>query len=106
MPKFSKPFPTSATVLSRDVIDYRKITPVKVREGDSQSALPPVDPNFLESLTAATSFMKFTFTNGAASNNWVVGAKKSASGKPILSNDPHLGHMLPSGVLGRSRGQP
>lgn len=30
-----------------------------------------------------------------ASNNWVVGPKKSASGHPLLANDPHLGHGLP-----------
>lgn len=30
------------------------------------------------------------------SNNWVVSAKKSASGKPLLANDPHLGVNLPS----------
>jgi len=32
-----------------------------------------------------------------ASNNWVVSGKKTASGKPILSNDPHLeGNRLPA----------
>jgi penicillin G amidase len=31
----------------------------------------------------------------SASNNWVVGPAKSASGKPILANDPHLGHGIP-----------
>jgi penicillin amidase len=30
-----------------------------------------------------------------ASNNWVVGPGKSASGHPLLANDPHLGHGLP-----------
>ncbi len=29
------------------------------------------------------------------SNEWVIGAELSASGKPILSNDPHLGLSLP-----------
>ena len=32
----------------------------------------------------------------AASNSWVVGADRTASGKPIQANDPHLTHMLPS----------
>lgn len=32
----------------------------------------------------------------AASNNWVVGAAKSASGSPLLANDPHLGLGAPS----------
>ena len=30
-----------------------------------------------------------------ASNNWVVGPRKSATGHPLLANDPHLGHGLP-----------
>jgi penicillin amidase len=30
-----------------------------------------------------------------ASNNWVVGGSRSATGKPLLANDPHLGHGLP-----------
>ncbi len=30
------------------------------------------------------------------SNNWVVDGKKSATGKPLLANDPHLGLSLPS----------
>ncbi len=30
-----------------------------------------------------------------ASNNWVVDGKHSASGKPLLANDPHLGFAAP-----------
>lgn len=30
------------------------------------------------------------------SNNWVISGVKSATGKPILANDPHLGLNLPS----------
>ncbi|MCP4756953.1 MAG: penicillin acylase family protein [Proteobacteria bacterium] len=32
----------------------------------------------------------------SASNAWVVGGKRSKSGKPILANDMHLSHTLPS----------
>ena len=32
---------------------------------------------------------------GAGSNNWVVSGKRSASGKPLLANDPHLGLSAP-----------
>ena len=35
-------------------------------------------------------------TGIAASNNWVVDGTKSASGKPMLANDPHLPQSLPS----------
>jgi len=30
------------------------------------------------------------------SNGWVLGGDHTASGKPILANDPHLDHVLPS----------
>ncbi len=33
---------------------------------------------------------------GAGSNNWVVGGSRSASGKPLLANDPHLGLTAPA----------
>jgi len=31
-----------------------------------------------------------------ASNGWVVGGDRSVSGMPILANDPHMAHLLPS----------
>lgn len=34
--------------------------------------------------------------DGVGSNNWAVSGAKSATGKPILANDPHLGLSLPS----------
>lgn len=33
---------------------------------------------------------------GLGSNNWVIDGTKSATGKPILANDPHLGIQMPS----------
>jgi penicillin G amidase len=33
---------------------------------------------------------------GGASNNWAISGSRSASGKPVLANDPHLGLDLPS----------
>jgi penicillin amidase len=32
----------------------------------------------------------------AASNNWVISGKRTASGKPLLANDPHLAASAPS----------
>ena len=37
---------------------------------------------------------EFLFTE-SASNQWVVDGSRSASGKPLLANDPHLGFMAP-----------
>lgn len=33
---------------------------------------------------------------GLGSNNWVVAGSRTASGKPLLANDPHLGIQIPS----------
>jgi penicillin amidase len=33
---------------------------------------------------------------GLGSNNWVISGSRTASGKPILANDPHLGIQMPS----------
>ena len=34
-------------------------------------------------------------SEGLGSNNWAVGGDRSAPGKPLLANDPHLGMKLP-----------
>ncbi len=36
------------------------------------------------------------YNNELGSNNWAVSGSKTASGKPILCNDPHLGLNLPA----------
>jgi len=33
---------------------------------------------------------------GIGSNNWVVAPSRTATGRPILANDPHRGHAVPS----------
>jgi len=33
---------------------------------------------------------------GVGSNSWVIGGQNTASGQPILANDPHLGIQMPS----------
>lgn len=44
-----------------------------------------------------TDFASIERNAGAgASNNWVVSGSRTASGKPILANDPHLGLTAPS----------
>ena len=34
--------------------------------------------------------------SGIGSNSWVIAGSRSATGKPILANDPHLGIQMPS----------
>ena len=41
-------------------------------------------------------FLRGPSSEGLGSNNWVVDGTLTASGKPLLANDPHLGTRLPS----------
>ncbi len=65
-------------------------------------ALPaPSVPSKAVDSTAPLAFYKnpiqsFLPQRGLGSNNWAVSGTKTASGKPILCNDPHLGLTFPS----------
>jgi penicillin amidase len=37
-----------------------------------------------------------SLVEGMGSNNWVLGSRRSATGKPLLANDPHLGLTAPA----------
>ena len=66
----------------------------------AKAAIKPIAPKNVDSayfnsdIVAAEEFEKPNPSNG--SNNWAVSGKKTASGAPILCNDPHLGLNLPS----------
>lgn len=63
-----------------------------------QSDTDATPPNFdkLDS-TIATLLSKAEGPSaGLGSNNWVVDGKHTMSGRPILANDPHLAHSVPS----------
>lgn len=40
--------------------------------------------------------LKLAKPDGIGSNNWVVGPKRSETGKPLLADDPHLGLSAPT----------
>ena len=69
----------------------------------SQSAATDARPRFPAGFDEAAIELHRRFVSGRfgsefalGSNNWVVDGIKSATGKPILANDPHLGFSLPS----------
>ena len=64
--------------------------PVLAAESPS-GAVAELDPT-LAALLATTDDSEFAL----GSNNWVVSGAHTESGKPLLSNDPHLGHSVPS----------
>ena len=61
---------------------------------------PPTLPDLKELYSTlerdAVQLAQFAPDNdGLGSNNWVVSGERSASGKPLLANDPHLGLTAP-----------
>ncbi len=66
---------------------------------------PTIIPSDIKSFAAITNdlmkvdqqFRNFTGFVGThiGSNNWIVNGKMSASGKPIIANDPHLAYTAP-----------
>lgn len=60
--------------------DYEDISHINLLEGD----------NYFKDILRKRS------PDGIGSNNWAVAGSKTASGKPLLASDPHLGLSLPS----------
>lgn len=58
--------------------------------------LPVPLPPALYTPMAATNIITRQIEEGIGSNNWAVSGEKTASGFPILANDPHLNLTLPS----------
>lgn len=70
-------------------------TEIKIPEGLDLSAFKPA---ILSDLRAALrgSTGDGEFNDWEGSNNWVVSGSRTATGKPILANDPHRSVTLPS----------
>jgi len=84
-----------------DVLVYGKDSQSRAKSGDTKPA--PVSPETLARLAhdqtiaaAALDRIGLHAEGLAASNNWVVSGKRTVSGKPLLSNDPHLRATAPS----------
>jgi len=84
-----------------DVLVVGKDT--KTKGASAQLKTEPVSPEFLEKLArnqaiAAAALARIGFDTDAlaASNNWVVSGNRTVTGKPLLSNDPHLRATAPS----------
>lgn len=72
--------------------DYPENAPTIIP--DHIKNFPPVSLDLIKSDKAYRDFIKFTGTH-IGSNNWVVNANKSQSGKSIIANDPHLAYQAP-----------
>jgi penicillin amidase len=72
-------------------------------EGVKRSARPAVSPDLLAEANAmqgretlALERVGLTPELRGASNNWVVSGRRTASGRPLLANDPHLRATAPN----------
>ncbi|MBX9388956.1 penicillin acylase family protein [Streptomonospora nanhaiensis] len=69
-------------------------------DGGGDTALPPADaaPALAEvgAGLAAVPPLVGPHSSGLGSNSWVVSGEHTASGLPLLANDPHLGAQMPS----------
>ncbi|MDM7830640.1 penicillin acylase family protein [Cellulomonas edaphi] len=88
------PEDTNAPILSRaDVVEDTTTVasqhPLDLHDADLQKALDAADA----ALTAVPHLVGQG--EGVGSNSWVVGGDHTASGKPILANDPHLSISAP-----------
>jgi penicillin amidase len=99
LPPGSKPSPQKKTVYPpptcRDLDPSVLHTP---RAGMELAPLPRQGGEILEfdpTLSALLSEGDESFP-GLGSNNWVVSGAHTQSGKPLLANDPHLDHSVPS----------
>jgi len=63
--------------------------------GRPDLAFLPSAPHLARVLAAIPVFGEDAPLPGSASNAWVVAGRRSASGAPILANDPHLGFNAP-----------
>ncbi|WP_417555789.1 penicillin acylase family protein [Microbacterium sp.] len=63
---------------------------------DVGQALQTVQWQQADSVIEAASMLIGPLGEGIGSNSWVVSGDLTASGKPLLANDPHLGAALPS----------
>ncbi|MBW4671786.1 MAG: penicillin acylase family protein [Cyanomargarita calcarea GSE-NOS-MK-12-04C] len=76
----------------------------KLRDKKENIALPPPLLDFQEATpnpkspdpTLALEQLLGSRGVGIGSNNWVISGRRTATGKPILANDPHLGVQIPS----------
>jgi penicillin amidase len=70
------------------------IIPVGTKWDFTPLPIPPVPVGYTEMLTGEVKTKQKI--EGIGSNNWAVSGAKTASGYPILANDPHLDLTLPS----------
>lgn len=91
------------STLDTPVVGSDKVKTRAAKAGAAKAAIAPISNDLLqvaamdEDLRQRSLERVGLYAEGlAASNNWVVSGKRTASGKPLLANDPHLAISVPS----------
>lgn len=92
------PYPGEAPAASADLARlYRELGVLRTdttRTSLAPAGAPGGPDAIAQDLRAWTD--TFGFHEGKGSNNWVVSGARSATGRPLLANDPHLGLSAPA----------
>ncbi len=79
-------------------LDAAQISDLWPKDDDGVSptvAAATTDPRFAAAFANLTMAIPDALRQVSASNSWAVAGARTASGKPILANDPHLGYRAP-----------
>jgi penicillin amidase len=93
------PYPGEAPATSTDLAAlYRGLGVYRAQAltGTQQAARAPAPPLDAMALWAQDMVRDAGTNDGKGSNNWVLSGRRTASGKPLLANDPHLGLSAPA----------
>ncbi|GAB3597685.1 penicillin acylase family protein [Microbacterium tumbae] len=86
---------SNVPVLSQDA-DAETAAYTAPGEDDAAQTLPSVQWQEASGVIEAVGLLVGDVGEGIGSNSWVVAGSRTASGMPLLANDPHLGASLPS----------
>ncbi|MFZ0141871.1 MAG: penicillin acylase family protein [Aeromicrobium sp.] len=80
----------------RPIVTNRRLTVRDQKFGEPPPITPAVSASLAKTRDAAEALPALLGTgDGIGSNSWVVDGRHSATGEPILANDPHLAPSMP-----------
>jgi len=90
------PYPENRPVIVPDFqIPVETGGPYQAREARAYQLAAPLFVD-LQAQVAALDALLGPSDASVGSNNWVIAGDRTASGQPLLANDPHLGEQIPS----------
>ncbi|MCP6759332.1 MAG: penicillin acylase family protein [Fischerella sp. CENA71] len=90
------PYPVDHPVIVGDAGNNKDTRTRGSRDTESNVNRFSASPRLMFSASSFSSPLALGKGDGIGSNNWVISGKRTATGKPILANDPHLGVQMPS----------